>query len=63
MAGVVLALALSRVLKSFLFDVEPADSLTLIAVGLLFVLVALAACWAPGRRASRVDLMEALRTE
>jgi putative ABC transport system permease protein len=62
-AGVLAALALSRVLTSFLFGVEPADPVTLIGVGLLFVLVALLACWAPGRRAANVDPQEALRCE
>ena len=62
-AGVVAALVLSRVLKSFLFDVSPTDPLTLAAMGALFAVVALAACWAPTRRASRVDPIEALRAE
>jgi putative ABC transport system permease protein len=62
-AGLAAAIVLSRVLKSFLFEVEPADPITLIAVGLLFVGVALLACWAPARRASKVDPLEALRYE
>jgi putative ABC transport system permease protein len=62
-AGVVLAIALSRVLKSFLFEVQPNDPATLIVVGALFVGVGLLACWAPVRRAARVDPLEALRYE
>jgi putative ABC transport system permease protein len=62
-AGVGLALLLSRVLRSFLFEVEPADPVTLIGVGLLFAGVAALACWAPGRRAASVDPIEALRCE
>jgi putative ABC transport system permease protein len=50
-------------LRSFLFGVEPTDPLTLIAVGLLFVGVALLACWSPARRAAKVDPLEALRYE
>jgi putative ABC transport system permease protein len=50
-------------LRSFLFEVEPADPVTLIGVGLLFAGVAALACWAPGRRAARVDPIEALRCE
>jgi putative ABC transport system permease protein len=62
-AGLAAAIALSRVLRSFLFEVEPTDPVTLIAVGLLFVGVALLACWAPARRAAKVDPLEALRYE
>jgi putative ABC transport system permease protein len=62
-AGLVAAVALSRVLTSFLFGVAPTDPITLIVVGLLFVGVALLACWAPARRAAKVDPLEALRYE
>ncbi|HEV8041709.1 MAG TPA: ABC transporter permease [Bryobacteraceae bacterium] len=62
-SGIVAAMVLSRVLKSFLFEVEPTDPVTLIGVGLLFAGVALAACWAPTRRAAKVDPLEALRYE
>jgi putative ABC transport system permease protein len=62
-SGIAAALVLSRVLRSFLFEVEPADPATLIGVGLLFASVALLACWAPTRRAAKVDPLEALRYE
>jgi len=62
-SGIVAAVVLSRVLRSFLFEVEPNDPVTLIGVGLLFAAVALAACWAPTRRAAKVDPLEALRYE
>jgi putative ABC transport system permease protein len=61
--GLAMAIVLSRVLRSFLFEVEPTDPVTLIAVGLLFFGVALLACWAPARRAAKVDPSEALRYE
>lgn len=61
--GVVLAIVLSRVLRSFLFEVQPNDPATLIAVGALFVGVGLLACWVPVRRAEKVDPLEALRYE
>ena len=62
-AGIVTAVLLSRVLNTFLFDVKPADPVTLIAVGLMFVMVASLACWVPTRRAGRVNPLEALRYE
>jgi putative ABC transport system permease protein len=62
-AGVVLAILLSRVLKTFLFEVQPSDPMTLMAVGALFAAVALLACWAPVRRAAEVDPLEAIRYE
>ncbi len=61
--GLAAAVALSRVLESFLFEIEPTDPVTLIGAGLLFAGVALLACWMPARRAAKVDPMVALRTE
>jgi putative ABC transport system permease protein len=61
--GLVLAIVLSRVLGTFLFEVRPDDPMTLIIVGVLFARVALLACWAPVRRAVKVDPLEALRYE
>jgi putative ABC transport system permease protein len=61
--GLALAIVLSRVLRTFLFEVQPNDPVTLIVVGVLFACVALVACWAPVRRATRVDPLEALRYE
>ena len=63
LAGAVLAIVLSRVLRSFLFEVQPNDPATLIVVGALFVGVGLLACWVPVRRAAKVDPLEALRYE
>ncbi len=63
LAGIALAIVLSRVLRSFLFEVQPSDPTTLIVVGALFVGVALLACWVPVRRAAKVDPLEALRYE
>jgi putative ABC transport system permease protein len=61
--GLAIALLSSRVLKTFLFGVAPTDPLTLITVGAVFALVAMLACWAPTRRAGKVDPLEALRYE
>jgi putative ABC transport system permease protein len=63
LVGIVLSVALSRVLRSFLFEVQPSDPVTLGFVGALFVMVGLLACWIPVRRARRVDPLEALRYE
>lgn len=62
-SGIAAALILSRVLRSFLFEIEPTDPITLIGVGLLFTAVAMSACWAPTRRAAKVEPLEALRYE
>jgi putative ABC transport system permease protein len=62
-AGIVLAVILSRVLRTFLFEVQPSDPATFIVVGSLFVAVGLLACWVPARRAGKVDPLEALRYE
>jgi putative ABC transport system permease protein len=62
-AGLAGALVFSRVLRSFLYEVDPNDPATLTAVAMLFIGVALLACWAPTRRATRVDPMKTLRCE
>jgi putative ABC transport system permease protein len=62
-AGIGASLAVSRVLQSFLFEVEPTDPGTLAAAAGLFAAITLLAFWAPTRRAAAVDPLEALRCE
>ena len=61
--GIVVAFALTRVLRDFLFQVRPADPLTFAGISILFVLVAVAASYIPAHKAIRIDPMTALRTE
>ena len=61
--GLAGAIALSRVLATLLFEIQPRDSLTFTAVAVLLLAVALTACLVPARRASRVDPIVALRDE
>jgi predicted permease len=61
--GAAASLALTRLLGSMLFEVKAGDPVTLIGVSLLLMLVAVAACYIPAHRASRVDPLVALRHE
>jgi len=60
-AGLGLALGLTRYLESLLFEVEPTDPLTYGAAVLLMAIVGVVACYLPSRRATTIDPMEALR--
>jgi putative ABC transport system permease protein len=57
------ALALTRLISGLLFGISSFDPLTFVVMAAVLIAVTLAACWAPARRATRVDPMIALRYE
>jgi putative ABC transport system permease protein len=65
--GVVLglggAVALGRIIRSLLFNVEPTDPVTLVVVAGVMLATALVACYLPARRATKVDPIVVLKAE
>jgi len=61
--GIAGALALTRTIKSLLFEVSVTDPVVFTAIPVLLVMVSLLACYTPARRATKVDPLVALRDE
>jgi putative ABC transport system permease protein len=61
--GLGFAFALTRLMETMLFGVEPTDKLTFAAISIMLITVALLACYLPGRRATKVEPTISLRYE
>ena len=61
--GLAAALASSRILSGLLFEIQPGNATTYVAVGMIWLVIAVAASWIPARRATKIDPIQALRYE
>jgi len=61
--GLLLAVATAKILSGILYQVGPLDPIAFTVAPLLLGAAALIATWLPARRATRVDPIQALRTE
>jgi len=61
--GLAAAFGLTRLISSFLYGVEAKDPVVFVAVPIFLSTVALFAIWLPARRASRIDPIQALRSD
>ena len=63
LVGLPTALVVARFCSSFLYGIRPHDAVTFTLVPCFLAFIALMACWMPARRAARIDLQAALRSE
>jgi ABC-type antimicrobial peptide transport system permease subunit len=61
--GLAVAVSLSRFLRGVLYEVAPLDASAFLAMSILLLVVAAAACYLPAHRAGRIDPVDALRAE
>jgi putative ABC transport system permease protein len=62
-AGLAASLEAGRLVRDLLYEIEPLDPAVFAVVAAVLLAVAAFACFVPARRASRLDPMQALRTE
>jgi putative ABC transport system permease protein len=63
LGGILIAIGVTRYLRSLLFGVRPTDPIIFLAVCLVLAVVTFLACFIPARRVTRVDPVIALRYE
>jgi ABC-type antimicrobial peptide transport system permease subunit len=59
--GVAGAFAVTRYMRTLLFEVKPVDTITFVAVAIVLASVVLVACLVPARRAAKIDPLQALK--
>jgi len=62
-AGLLLGAGVNRLLSSVMYGLKPFDPAVLLTAALLFLAAAAVACWLPARKATRVNPLDALRSE